>query len=106
MSIGEDGSVSFAENIRNTGMYDGLVGEIKAYRYYNPVKEAELTDELLKTEKYAHLKNTVEVIKSKGVEKVGIESAQNLYNLSKASIAVEFNKNKLFDKDKIKKYLA
>ena len=101
VSIGEDGSVSFAENIRNTGMYDGLVGEIKAYRYYNPAKEAELTDELLKTEKYAHLKNTVEVIKSKGVEKVGIESAQNLYNLSKASIAVEFNKSKLFDKDKM-----
>ena len=101
VSIGEDGSISFAENIRNTGMYDGLVEEIKQYRYYNPVKEAELTDELLETEKYAHLKNTVNVIKSKGVDKVGIESAQNLYNLSKASIAAEFNNSKLFDKDKM-----
>ena len=96
----ENGKISFSDDIMNTGYYDGILNEIREYRYYNPVEEAELTDELLKTKEYSHLKDTVKILRDKGVDKVGIESAQNLYNLSKNSVAADFNNSKIFDREK------
>lgn len=96
----KDDKVSFSDEIKNTGYYDGILDEIRRYRYYNPVEEPELTDELLKTEQYSYLKDTVKILKDKGIDKVGIGSIENLYNLSKSSVAAEFNNSKLFDKEK------
>lgn len=83
-----------SDELKDSGTYDAFVKQIQEWQFYNPVKEAELTDELLKKPEYAHLKGVRDsILKIEGIDKVGIESAQNIYNLQGAHAAAMFNNN-------------
>lgn len=86
--------IFISDELKGSGTYDAFVKQIEGWQFYNPVKEAELTDELLKKPEYSHLKGVRDsILKIEGIEKVGIESAQNIYNLQGAHAAAMFNNN-------------
>ena len=83
-----------SDELKGSGTYDAFVEQIEGWQFFNPVKEAELTDELLKKPEYAHLRGVRDsILKIEGIDKVGIESAQNIYNLQGAHAAAMFNNN-------------
>ncbi|MGM9543912.1 MAG: hypothetical protein ACI3T9_02905 [Romboutsia timonensis] len=95
--------IIFDGSIKGFGTYDAFVDQIEKWQFYNPAKEAELTDELLKKPEYKHLKDVRDsILKLDGINKVGTESAQNIYDLQGMHSAAMFNNRKTFNEDEFK----
>ena len=72
-------------------VYQPLQDELKKLSYYNKLDEDKLTKRMLKQEKYSHLK---EVYQDYAVEKgfaLGVENANQIYDLRMVEAANQFN---------------
>ena len=85
-------------------VYKGLIDELHAQKYYNPyVDTKKLTKKMVEQEEYSHLKDIYDdVIGTGRANKLGVETAQEIYDIKMASLADEYNnvnrnKKKLLD---------
>ena len=85
-------------------VFEGLLDELHAQRYYNPYIDTErLKKGMLKHKDYSHLKDIYDdVIGTGRANKLGVETAQEIYDIKMASLADKFNnvskdKKKLLD---------
>ena len=63
-------------------------------RYYSPLDEKELTKDMLKEEKYAKYKDIYHNIVETQGYKLGVDNAEELYNLQSMDMAKDFNAGK------------
>ena len=87
------GRVKIKDELKNASAYQGLIDELKQNRYYNPAFDTqELTEDMLEREEFSHLKDVYERVVTKGrADKIGVESAENIYTLMGMQAAAEFN---------------
>ena len=84
------------EKYLDTETYGFLLQDLKEQRYFNRFEERELTEGMLKQDRYAHLKDTYEKLsRFSPTGKVGLDTANLVHDIELASMANDFNnKNK------------
>lgn len=86
-----DGTISFSENIVGEKSLKGLLNQFKDDQFFNPYTDEILTDDMIKSKRYAHLKDIHEYAKKYKI-KLGVEGAEKEYQVQMAMKANSFNK--------------
>ena len=94
----DDGTFEIDERIKGKKAYGSFIEKIKSQQYYNDVYADELTEEMLKSPEYAHLKDIYNDVVGKGKsDKIGVHNAQAIYDLQGMARAAEFNRTSDMD---------
>ena len=72
-------------------VYQPMMDELKELSYYNRLNENELTKDMLTQDRYSHLKEVYEDYVTKQGRTLGVENAQQIYDLRMAEYANKFN---------------
>ena len=76
-------------------VYDFMLKELDSQMYFNPYEEFRLTKDVLRHKDYSHLKEVYEDIVEGGIsKKLGVDSAQKIYDLRMVEAANQFNNPK------------
>ena len=86
-----DGTVTFSKDIIGEKSLKGLLDQFKDDQFFNPYTDELLTDDMVKTERYAHLKDIHEYAKKYKI-KLGVEGAEKEYKIQMAMKANSFNR--------------
>ena len=80
-----------------TQTYKFLRDQLVEQKYYNPLTDDLLTEDMLKTDEYKHLKDVYENFYQKGLgEELGVKSAQDMYDYRSVMAAKNYNNLKGF----------
>ena len=83
----KDGKPAREEGIR---VLDSFIGRLKKQQWYDEIRDVKLTEELVNTDNYKHLKDVFERAKSKGFD-IGINKAEQVHQAQLAVAAKDFN---------------
>ena len=72
-------------------VYQPMMDELKELSYYNRLNEEKLTKELLSESRYSHLNEVYDDYVTKKGMTLGVENAQQIYDLRMAEAANQFN---------------
>jgi hypothetical protein len=72
-------------------VYQPMMDELQELSYYNRLNENELTKNMLTQDRYSHLKEVYEDYVTKQGRTLGVENAQQIYDLRMAEYANKFN---------------
>ena len=75
----------------NYKVFGFLEEELMGQQYFNPYEDKLLTKEMLGSEDYSHLKGVYDDIVTKKGKNLGVQTAQDLYDIRMASMANQFN---------------
>ena len=72
-------------------VYQPMMDELEELSYYNKLNEQKLTKRMLNQDRYSHLKEVYEDFVTKQGKTLGVENAQQIYDLRMAEYANQFN---------------
>ena len=72
-------------------VYQPMMNELEELSYYNKLNENELTKNMLTQDRYSHLKEVYDDYVTKQGKTLGVENAQQIYDLRMAEYANQFN---------------
>lgn len=72
-------------------VYQPMMDELEELSYYNKLNEQKLTKRMLKQDRYSHLKEVYDDYVTKQGRTLGVENAQQIYDLRMAEYANQFN---------------
>ena len=96
--LNKDGKLVFDESIINKRSLRGLTEQLKSNQFYDYYSDILLTEDMLKDEKYAHLKGIHEYAKKHNLP-LGVKGAEKEYQIQMAMKASDFNNGDLTLKD-------
>ena len=87
----EDGKYKLKEEFIGEKGFSGLLDSLLSEQYYKSNKEDLLTEEMVNTKEFSHLKNIFENAKAKNID-IGVDSAEKVLLTQKAMLASKFNR--------------
>ena len=97
----ESKSFALDDAIRNRGENQVWIEKMMKKQFYNDYYGEELTEEMLKDPKYAHLKEVREYLTGTlKADKVGVYEAENYYNADGLITAHRFNRGRMTESDR------
>ena len=94
-------SFALDDEIRNRGENQVWIEKMMKKQFYNDYYGEELTEEMLKDPKYAHLKEVREYLTGTlKADKVGVYEAENYYNADGLITAHRFNRGRMTESDR------
>ena len=72
-------------------VYQPMMDELQELSYYNRLNENKLTEDMLTKDRYSHLKEVYDDYVTKQGKTLGVENAQQIYDLRMAEYANQFN---------------
>ena len=90
VQLDKNGKLVFDESVVNKRSLRGLTNQLKNNQFYDSYSDMILTEDMLKDEKYAHLKGIHEYAKKHNLM-LGVKGAEQEYQIQMAMKATEFN---------------
>lgn len=87
-----NGGMKLRDDLKDKKVLKHFTEQYKDLVLYDPTTEIELTKDMLKQEKYGHLKGQFELAEKQG-RRIGVDTAQKFKDLNMANMAYEFDSN-------------